>query len=87
MSEWQCQVCNYEGHPAKLRKVKEEWGHDYYCECPSCETTYCNDCIENRAEGEICAYCGEFVEEVVELNMGGSKPDMVCRECEEEANG
>ena len=38
----------------------------------------------NEAEGEICAFCGEFVEEVVEIDLGGSSVDKVCRECEEE---
>lgn len=84
MSEWECDVCRHTGTPIIISDSKEEWGREITVECPSCNSTFGNGILEFRAEGEVCAFCGEFVEEVVELNLGGSKSDMVCIECEED---
>ena len=84
MDNWQCEVCNYQGEPTNIKRYKEEWGTDVECECPHCESKFLDGECMDREEGEICAFCGEFVDEVVEINLGGSDTDKVCIECEEE---
>lgn len=36
---------------------------------------------------DVCAFCGEFVEEVKEVNIGGSQPDLICISCYDEQWG
>lgn len=83
MSEWQCEVCNYQGNPTNIKENKEEWRIEVECECPHCESTYLDGEVMNRAEGECCDFCGEFVDEVVEVYFGGSKSDRICLMCKE----
>jgi len=84
---WECEVCGYVGEPENVELSKEEWGEESQFNCPYCGSMYGNGFVTERAKGENCSFCGEWAEEVVELNLGGSKPNMVCRECEVEHNG
>jgi hypothetical protein len=80
--DWKCDNCEHD------EQVNHKMEHgDYYYECGLCDSQYINDCLTDATKGARCSFCGEWVEEVKEINFGGSKPDMVCRECEEEANG
>lgn len=80
---WECDNCKYSDEQVNIRKIDG----DYYYECGLCDSQYINDCLTDATKGARCDFCGEWVEEVVELNLGGSKLDMVCRECEVEHNG
>lgn len=83
---WQCEVCNYSGFQGNITNSREECGMETTVECPSCSSIYCEGEVISRTEGEICAFCGEFVEEIIKVQNGGSQPDMICKECDNEQN-
>src|SRR5210317_1535582 len=73
---FQCQVCNFEGAATNQSKSQEEWGMEYHYECPICGSEYTNDCVTNRAEGEVCDHCGEFTNKNVK-----DGEDRLCLDC------
>lgn len=77
---WECEVCRHTGTPIIISDSKEEWGREITVECPSCSSTFGNGILEFRAEGEICDFCGEFVEEV--MDHDGDEICLMCKECE-----
>jgi len=81
---WECEVCAYTGEPTMLSDSKEEWGREVEIECPKCLSEYINGSLIFRGEGDRCSFCGEWTEEPIEINLGGSKSDIVCKSCEEE---
>ena len=81
--EYQCKICCNDVIPINVKQNKEEWGIEVLWECPICTSEHNGDTVTNRAEGERCDNCGEFVEEYIEVNFTGEIQHM-CTECEEE---
>jgi hypothetical protein len=80
--DWKCDNCEYD-EQVNYRKVDG----DYYYECGLCDSKYINDCLTDATKGDRCSFCGEWTEEAKEINMGGSEPDKICKECEDEYYG
>ena len=78
--EYQCKVCFNDVTPINVKQNREEWSIEVCWECPICTSEYNGDTVTNRAEGERCDNCGDWVKEVVE---NGDNFD--CKECLMEA--